>query len=59
MKRITRFFAGAFAELRKVKWPSFDKVVRHTSAVIFMLVFFSLFSMGVRYVIAFIIKAVG
>ncbi len=59
MKSITRFFAGAFAELKKVKWPTALQVVRYTTAVIVFLVFFGAFSIAVQSMIAFLIKMVG
>ncbi len=59
MKSITRFFAGAFTELKKVKWPTALQVVRYTTAVIVFLVFFGAFSIAIQSLIAFLIKMVG
>lgn len=59
MKKLTRFFAGAFHELKRVKWPTFSQVVRYTIAVISVMAFFAVFSYGVQILMAFIIEKIG
>ncbi len=54
MKKITRFLAGAWSELKRVKWPTFPQVIRYTIAVLFVMTFFALFSYGVNVLMAFI-----
>ncbi len=55
MKKLTRFLAGAFAELKRVKWPTFPQAIRYTIAVLFVMSFFAIFSYGVQFVMAFLI----
>ncbi len=59
MKKVTRFFAGAFYELKRVKWPTFAQVVRYTFAVIVVMAFFAMFSYGVQTLMAFVIEKLG
>ncbi len=59
MKKVTRFFAGAFYELKRVKWPTFPQVVRYTIAVVVLMTFFALFSYGVQTLMAFVVEKLG
>ena len=57
-KRIGRFFAKSWSELKKVTWPTFKKVVGNTLIVLAVVAFFSLivfgFDTGFMYLIKWI-----
>lgn len=57
-KRIGRFFAKSWSELKKVTWPTFKKVVSNTLIVLAVVLFFSLivfgFDTGFMYLIKWI-----
>ncbi len=59
MKRVTRFLAGAWHELRRVKWPTFPQAMKYTVAVLTVMVFFALFSYGVQTLMAFVVDKIG
>ncbi|MFV0499359.1 MAG: preprotein translocase subunit SecE [Bacilli bacterium] len=55
MKKLTRFLANAWHELKRVKWPTVPQVVRYTITVITVIVFFALFSYLVQILMAFVV----
>ncbi len=54
MKKLTRFLANAWHELKRVKWPSLPQAMRYTITVIFVVVFFALFSYAINAIMAFV-----
>jgi preprotein translocase subunit SecE len=53
MKRIRAFFSEMVVELRKVIWPSPDKVAENTRIVVISTVVFALFFGGVDFVLVY------
>ena len=51
MKKIRAFFSEMVVELRKVIWPSPDKVAENTRIVVISTVVFSLFFGGVDFLL--------
>lgn len=56
MKKLTRFLANAWHELKRVKWPSLSQAMRYTITVLFVVVFFATFSYGLQAIMAFIVE---
>jgi len=47
---INTYFADVGCELRKVSWPTKDKVIRSTSVIIVIVMIFSLYISGLDYI---------
>lgn len=58
-KRIGRFFAKSWSELKKVTWPTFKKVVSNTLIVLAVVAFFSLVVFGFDTGFMYLIKWIG
>ncbi len=58
-KRIGRFFAKSWSELKKVTWPTFKKVVSNTLIVLAVVLFFSLVVFGFDTGFMYLIKWIG
>ncbi|MBQ2894604.1 MAG: preprotein translocase subunit SecE [Clostridia bacterium] len=58
-KRIGRFFAKSWSELKKVTWPTFKKVVSNTLIVLAVVLFFSLIVFGFDTGFMYLIKWIG
>lgn len=56
MKKLTRFLANAWHELKRVKWPTFPQAIRYTLTVLFVVAFFAAFSYGIQALMAFIVS---
>ena len=55
-KRIGRFFAKSWSELKKVTWPTFKKVVSNTLIVLAVVLFFSLVVFGIDMLCSWLVK---
>ena len=58
-KRIGRFFAKSWSELKKVTWPTFKKVVSNTLIVLAVVLFFSIIVFGFDTGFMYLIKWIG
>ncbi|MFV0425299.1 MAG: preprotein translocase subunit SecE [Bacilli bacterium] len=59
MKKLTRFLANAWHELKRVKWPSLPQAMRYTITVIFVVTFFAVFSYALQALMAFIVDKIA
>lgn len=58
-KRLGKFFAKSWSELKKVTWPTFKKVVSNTLIVLAVVAFFSLVVFGFDTGFMYLIKWIG
>ncbi len=58
-KRLGKFFAKSWSELKKVTWPTFKKVVSNTLIVLAVVLFFSLVVFGFDTGFMYLIKWIG
>lgn len=58
MKSIIKFLNGVKKEMERVRWPSFKDMLKYSTAVIAILIFFSLFFFALDLIIVWL-KARG
>ncbi len=58
-KRLGRFFAKSWSELKKVSWPSFKTVVKNTLIVLAVVLFFAVLIFGVDTGFMYLVKWIG
>ena len=58
-KRLGKFLAKSWSELKKVTWPTFKKVVSNTLIVLAVVAFFSLVVFGFDTGFMYLIKWIG
>lgn len=59
MKKIARFFANVKKEMKKVRWPKKNEMIKFSVAAIGMIVFFMLFFTLVDTVLGALMKVLG
>lgn len=59
MKKLRKFFSEVRKELKKVIWPSFKNMVKYSTAVIAVIVFFSVYFYLVDVLAAYLKTLVG
>ena len=58
-KRLGAFFVKSWSELKKVSWPSFKTVLKNTSIVLLVVLFFALIIYGSDVLFGWLIRLIS
>lgn len=58
-KRLGAFFVKSWSELKKVTWPSFKTVLKNTSIVLLVVLFFTVIILGSDYLFGWLLSLIS